>query len=67
MKFTDILMYIVYAILVFAVYFIGVPALISAKSTLAVVAGVFLILAGVAFVINYAVKAFTQKEETKNE
>lgn len=67
MKLSDIVIYILYAILVFAVYFIGVPALISAKSTLAVVAGVFLILAGAAFVINYAIKAFTQKEETKNE
>ena len=67
MKISDIVIYILYAMIIFAVYFIGVPALISAKSTLAVVAGVFLILAGAAFVINYAVKAFTQKEETKNE
>lgn len=67
MKFTDILMYIVYAMIAFAVYFIAVPALISAKSTLAVVAGVFLILAGAAFVINYAIKAFTQKEEINHE
>ena len=67
MKIYDIVLYILYAMIVFAVYFIGVPALISAKSTLAVVAGVFLILAGAAFVINYAIKAFTQKEETKHE
>lgn len=67
MKLSDIVIYILYAMIIFAVYFIGVPALISAKSTLAVVAGVFLILAGAAFVINYAIKAFTQKEETKNE
>lgn len=67
MKPFDVVMYTVYAIVAFAVYFIAVPALISAKSTLAVVAGVFLILAGAAFVVNYAIKAFTQKENVENE
>jgi len=51
MKIFDIVIYILYAMIIFAVYFIGVPALISAKSTLAVVAGVFLIFGGAAFVI----------------
>lgn len=67
MKVVDIVMYVLYTMVIFAVYFIGVPALISAKSTLAVTAGVFLILAGAGFVINYVIKTFTQKEETKHE
>lgn len=59
----NVLKYVVGAIVLFAIYFIGVPALISAKSTVAVVAGVFLILAGAAFVVNYVIKAFSNEKE----
>ena len=67
MKIYDIVLYILYAMIVFAVYFIGVPALISAKSTLAVVAGCLLVVAAAVYVTYYVIKTFNQKENVENE
>ena len=67
MKPFDLFMYTVYAIVAFVVYFIVVPALISAKSTLAVVAGCLLVVAAVVYVTYYVVKTFTKKENVGNE
>lgn len=67
MKPFDVVMYTVYAIVAFAVYFIAVPALISAKSTLAVVAGCLLVVAAAVYVTYYVIKTFNQKENVENE
>ena len=58
----DVVKYVVGAMILFALYFIAVPALISAKSTVAVVAGVFLILAGAVFVVNFVIKSFSKEK-----
>jgi predicted phage tail protein len=65
-KLFDVVKYVVGVILLFALYFLAVPALISAKSTVAVVAGVFLILAGFAMLFKYIFELLSDEKE-KND
>jgi protein-S-isoprenylcysteine O-methyltransferase Ste14 len=60
----DIVEVVVGALVLFAIYFIAVPALISAKSTVAVVCGVLIVVIGGAFALNYIYEIFFKKEKT---
>ena len=58
--------YIAVALIVFALLTIAVPALLSAKSTLAVLAGVLLFVSIIAGAISFAIKQFRKSNISLN-
>lgn len=58
--------YIAVALIVFALLTIAVPALLSAKSTLAVIAGVLLFVGIIAGAVSFAIKQFRKSNISIN-
>lgn len=58
--------YIAVALIVFALLTIAVPALLSAKSTLAVIAGVLLFVSIIAGAVSFAIKQFRKSNISIN-